>query len=107
MSSESEGTVEPSLSRTSLRRFTGLPKKGKDVGAGRQHTDQYLPPLNPAESVTLRPRKTSTRNGITPSVLSALLASRPSRCQPNAGWSRIPQEAKARSNVLDMLTWGR
>ena len=107
MSSESEGTVEPSLTRTSLRRFTGLPKMGKDVGAGRRHTDQYLPPLNPAESATLRPRKTSPRNGITPFVLSVLLVSRPSRCQPDAGWSRIPQEANARSNVLDMLTWGR
>ncbi len=106
MSSESEGTVEPSSSRTSPRRFTGLPKRER-IGAGSLHTDQYLPPLNPAESVTLRPRKTSTRNGITPSGLSVLAHSQPSRCQPYAGRSRIPQEAKARSNVLDMLTWGR
>ncbi len=107
MSSASEDTAEPSLLRTSLRRFMGLPKKGKDIGAGRSDTDQYLLPLNPADSVTLRLRKTGTRNGITPSVLSVLLVSNPSRCQPDAGWSRIPQEAKARSNVLDMLTWGR
>ena len=107
MSSESEDTVEPSLGRTSQRRFMGLPKMGKDVGAGSPHTDQYLLPLNPADSVTLRLRKTGTRNRITPSVLSALLVSRPSRCQLDAGWSRIPQEAKARSNILDMLTWGR
>ena len=107
MSSESEGTAEPPLRRTSLRRFMRLAQKGKDVGAGSPHTDQYLLPLNPADSVTLRLRKTGTRNGITPSVLSARLVSRPSRCQPDAGWSRIPQEAKARSNALDMLTWGR
>ncbi len=107
MGSASEGTFESSLNRTSPLRFRGLPKMGKDVGAGRLSPDQYLPPRNPAESVTLKLRKTGTRNGITPSVLSALLVSRPSRCQPDAGWSRIPQEAKARGNVLDMLTWGR
>ncbi len=106
MSSASEGTAEPPLQGTSLRRFMGLPKRER-IGAGSPHTDQYLLPLNPADSVTLRLRKTGTRNGITPSALSALLDSWPSRCQPDAGWSRIPQEAKARSNVLDMLTWGR
>ncbi len=106
MGRESKDTAEPSLHRTSQRRFMGLPKRER-IGAGSPHTDQYLPPQNPADSVTLKLRKTGTRNGITPSALSALSDSWPSRCQPDAGWSRIPQEAKARSNVLDMPTWGR
>lgn len=69
MSSASEDTSEPSLHRTSLRRFMGLPKRER-IGAGSPHTDQYLPPQNPADSVTLRLRKTSTKNGVTTFTLS-------------------------------------
>lgn len=54
---------------TSQRGLIGLAQKGTAYGAGGLPTDRFSPPRNPVDSVTLRLRKTNTRNEITTPVL--------------------------------------
>lgn len=57
-----EHTPELSLSRTSERWSIGWVQKDQAWGWAAQYLTQVQPPRNPAESVTLRMRKTSVRN---------------------------------------------
>jgi hypothetical protein len=67
MGSESERALNRRNERTSplLLGLTGLPKKGQDKGPEAVFPTGVHPPTNPAESTTLRPRKTDVRNGVT------------------------------------------
>jgi len=57
----------------------GMPKRER-IGADILLCDQYSLPLNPADSTTLKSRKTNLRNEVTSSVLSFQM----SRYQPYA-----------------------
>lgn len=66
MGSESERALNRRNERTSpLLGLTGLPKKGQDKGPAAVFPTGVHPRTNPAESMTLRPRKTDVRNGVT------------------------------------------
>ena len=109
MGSESERALNRRNERTSpLLGLTGLPKKGQDKGPAAVFPTGVHPRINPAESTTLRPRKTDARNGVTDA--HALPAGGHAREQAvGRKWrvGRIAQEANAPAKPGDMPTWAR
>jgi hypothetical protein len=79
----------------------------QDRAPAAESTDRHALPDNPGGEH----RPTDTRNEhwerSNPHQLSVRLVISRSRCQPHAVGDRMPEEAKARSNALDMLTSGR
>src|ERR1700676_5094955 len=63
------------------------------------------PLSNPANSETLRSASNRVQERCNSHWPSAAALLPPSRCQPDAVGSGIAQEAKARGNARDMLTW--
>ncbi len=58
------------VSHTRPNGLTGLPKTGSALRTGTRSRDRSSPTCNPADSATLRLRKTGTRNEVTPAPLS-------------------------------------
>jgi hypothetical protein len=81
----------------------GLPKTGMARGWPLSY-GPALTPQNPVESMSLPLRKTMSRNGGTDAGLSAVPEQGVTHM---SGVRRISQEAKARGNARDMLTWER
>jgi len=70
--------------------------------------DQGSPPANPVDSLTLKARQTDSRNEVTRPALSVSefqTTEQVTNRRQREG--KILQEANARGNALDMLTWRR
>ena len=84
-----------------------LAQTGTGYGAGSVHTDQSSPPLNPAESTALRPRKTDIRNEVTFPTLSIDWS--PVEQVPTASLGQVglPKKPMPQGKPQDMLTWAQ
>lgn len=65
MGSESERAPNRRNEERARLGLMGLPKTGQDKGPAAVFPTGVHPRINPAESTTLRPRKTDARNGVT------------------------------------------
>lgn len=82
-----------------------LAQNGKGYEAGSRIPDRYSPSRNPVDSATLRLRKTDIRNEVTSRTLSARSRAEQGRLTGCVRAGGMVQEAKARGNARDMLTW--
>src|SRR5256885_16566527 len=82
-------------------------QKAQDTTPASETNDRFALSRNPVESPALRMRTMKTGNGVTSN--SSLGGRSPSRAGAHRMlWERrMPEEAKARRNALDMPTSGR
>ena len=72
MESESEDTYERIVTPTKPTRSIGLPKRER-IRGWQEHSDQCSSSQNPVQSIILKQRKTTIRNGVTSNWLSEVI----------------------------------